>query len=68
MRFLAKDSHTYYGDAILDQGVTDIAKTTHAHIIEGDIFGEHTVTKNVAVGFARCWSIRIRGERKLIFL
>ncbi|KAL9119393.1 MAG: hypothetical protein Q9187_004054 [Circinaria calcarea] len=48
VRFLAKDGRTYYGDAILPSGVSDIAKTTQARIINGDIFGKHNVTDQVA--------------------
>ncbi|KAM0483554.1 hypothetical protein ACHAPX_002045 [Trichoderma viride] len=44
IRFLAKDGRTYYGDAILTQGVSDIAKAQRARIIEGDIFGKYHVT------------------------
>lgn len=44
IRFLAKDGRTYYGDAILPQGVSDIAKAQRARIIEGDIFGKYHVT------------------------
>ncbi|EGR47648.1 uncharacterized protein TRIREDRAFT_108482 [Trichoderma reesei QM6a] len=44
IRFLAKDGRTYYGDAILPQGVTDVAKVQRARIIEGDIFGRYHVT------------------------
>ena len=51
VRFLAKDGRTYYGDAILPAGVTDIAKITKAKIIRGDIFGKHDVTDQVAVRF-----------------
>jgi len=49
VRFLAKDGKTYYGDAILPKGVNDIAKITQARIINGDIFGKHNVTDQVAV-------------------
>lgn len=49
VRFLAKDGRTYYGDAILPQGVSDLAKTKQAHVIKGDIFGKHDVTEQVAV-------------------
>lgn len=49
VRFLAKDGRTYYGDAILPQGVSDIGKTKQAHIIKGDIFGKHDVTEQIAV-------------------
>ncbi|KAK0100296.1 hypothetical protein ONS95_008254 [Cadophora gregata] len=48
VRFLAKDGRTYYGDAILPKGVTDIAKATQAKIIRGKIFGKHDVTDQVA--------------------
>ena len=48
VRFLARDGRTYYGDAILPRGVTDIAKAKHAHIIKGDIFGKHDVTDQIA--------------------
>lgn len=44
VRFLAKDGRTYYGDAILPQGINDIAKSQRARIISGDIFGKHHVT------------------------
>ena len=49
IRFLAKDGRTYYGDAILPQGITDIGKTKQARVIEGNIFGQHYVTDQVAV-------------------
>jgi hypothetical protein len=48
VRFLAKDGRTYYGDAILPHGVTDIAKAKQAKIIHGQIFGKHDVTDQVA--------------------
>ena len=48
VRFLARDGHTHYGDAILPNGVTDIAKAKTAHIIRGDIFSSPTVTDQVA--------------------
>lgn len=48
VRFLAKDGRTYYGDAILPAGETDIGKTKQARIIDGDIFGKHDVTDKVA--------------------
>ena len=44
VRFLARDGHTYYGDAILSNGITDIGKAKTARIIKGDIFSSHTVT------------------------
>jgi hypothetical protein len=49
VRFLAKDGKTYYGDAILPQGISDLAKTKQARVIQGDIFGKHQVTDQVAV-------------------
>ncbi|KAK8924722.1 Fumarylacetoacetate hydrolase domain-containing protein 2 [Metarhizium anisopliae] len=48
VRFLARDGRTYYGDAILPKGVTDIAKTKQARVVTGDIFGQHQVTDQVA--------------------
>ncbi|KAK0657445.1 hypothetical protein B0T16DRAFT_401721 [Cercophora newfieldiana] len=48
VRFLARDGRTYYGDAILPRGVSDISKARQARIIKGDIFGKHDVTNDVA--------------------
>ncbi|CAJ2501187.1 Uu.00g040400.m01.CDS01 [Anthostomella pinea] len=48
VRFLARNGKVYYGDAILPQGVTDIAQTKKARIMTGDIFGKHEVTEQVA--------------------
>jgi len=48
VRFLAKDGRTYYGDAILPRGVSDISKAKQARIVRGDIFGKHDVTNDVA--------------------
>lgn len=48
VRFLARDGRTYYGDAILPRGVTDIGKAKQARIIQGQIFGNHEVTDQVA--------------------
>ncbi|RDW77072.1 fumarylacetoacetate hydrolase-containing protein 2-like protein [Coleophoma cylindrospora] len=47
VRFLAKDGRTYYGDAILPHGVTDIAKAVQAKVIHGSVFGKHDVTDQV---------------------
>lgn len=44
MRFIADDDLTYYGDAILDDGETDISRARQALAIEGSIFGSHSVT------------------------
>ncbi|KAK5658744.1 hypothetical protein OQA88_1553 [Cercophora sp. LCS_1] len=48
VRFLARDGRTYYGDAILPKGISDISKAKQAHIVKGDIFGKHDVTDEVA--------------------
>ncbi len=48
MRFLSRDGRTFYGDAILPRGVTDISRAKSARIIHGDIFGKHHVTDQVA--------------------
>ncbi|KAK1755071.1 Fumarylacetoacetase C-terminal [Echria macrotheca] len=48
VRFLARDGRTYYGDAILPRGITDISKAKQARIVKGDIFGKHDVTDQVA--------------------
>lgn len=48
IRFLAEDGRTYYGDAIISPGVTDIGKVAQARVIEGDIFGKHHVTERIA--------------------
>ncbi|PHH65473.1 hypothetical protein CDD81_2253 [Ophiocordyceps australis] len=47
VRFLAQNGRTYYGDAILPPGVTDVAKSCQARIITGDIFGKHDVLDQV---------------------
>ncbi|WEW60344.1 hypothetical protein PRK78_005829 [Emydomyces testavorans] len=48
VRFLAKDGRIYYGDAILPTGIKDLAQTTRARVIKGDIFGQHQVTEQIA--------------------
>ncbi|KAK3341106.1 fumarylacetoacetate hydrolase family protein [Lasiosphaeria hispida] len=48
VRFLARDGRTYYGDAILPHGISDISKARQARIVKGDIFGIHDVTDDVA--------------------
>ncbi|KAH8905314.1 hypothetical protein BR93DRAFT_929560 [Coniochaeta sp. PMI_546] len=48
VRFLARDGRTYYGDAILPRGVTDVIKAKQARVIKGDIFGKYDVTDEVA--------------------
>lgn len=47
IRFLAKDGHVYYDDAITPT-VGDIGKVTKAHVIQGDILGQHRVTDQAA--------------------
>jgi 2-keto-4-pentenoate hydratase/2-oxohepta-3-ene-1,7-dioic acid hydratase in catechol pathway len=47
IRFLAKDGRTYYGDAILPAGITDIGKAKKARIINGSPFSNHEVTDQV---------------------
>ncbi|EON96462.1 putative fumarylacetoacetate hydrolase protein [Phaeoacremonium minimum UCRPA7] len=48
VRFLARDGRTYYGDAILPKGVTDISKAKQARVVTGSIFGKHEVTDEIA--------------------
>ncbi|PYH40531.1 fumarylacetoacetate hydrolase family protein [Aspergillus saccharolyticus JOP 1030-1] len=48
IRFLAKDGNIYYGEALMPVGVKDVSKTTKARVIEGDIFGKHHVTDQIA--------------------
>ena len=48
IRFLAKDGRTYYGDAILPQGISDVSKARQARIVRGDIFGKHDLTDQIA--------------------
>lgn len=50
VRFVAGDGKTYYGDAILPRGVTDVSKALKANLIEGDIFNaNHKVTEKIMV-------------------
>lgn len=49
VRFTSTDGREYYGDAILPPGTTDASKSTSARVIEGDILGNFTVTKQVKV-------------------
>ncbi|KAF7513736.1 hypothetical protein GJ744_007787 [Endocarpon pusillum] len=48
IRFLARDGHIYYGDAILPAHTTDIRAASTAQIITGDIFGTHSLTNRTA--------------------
>lgn len=47
VRFIAEDGLTYYGDAILPTGETNISGARKARVIDGDIFGSHAVTDRV---------------------
>ncbi|KAF5379401.1 hypothetical protein D9615_006573 [Tricholomella constricta] len=47
VRFISTDNREYYGDAILPGGTTDAAKSTHAHVIKGDILGDFEITDEV---------------------
>lgn len=49
IRFIATDEKTYYGNAILPSGITDVSKVTKANLIEGNIFDSHKVTEKVLV-------------------
>ncbi|UKZ73130.1 hypothetical protein TrVFT333_000771 [Trichoderma virens FT-333] len=60
IRFLAKDGRTYYGDAVLPQGVSDVAKAQRARIIEGDIFGKY----NSHVKTVRCLGLNYAKHAK----
>ncbi|KAF2099147.1 hypothetical protein NA57DRAFT_56768 [Rhizodiscina lignyota] len=48
VRFLAKDGRTYYGDAILPPGVTDIGKITQARVLRGSPWSKFEVTDRIA--------------------
>ncbi|KAF8887406.1 hypothetical protein BD779DRAFT_1441029 [Infundibulicybe gibba] len=47
VRFISSDGKEYYGDAILPSGTVDAAKSRQAHVIQGDILGDFTITKQV---------------------
>jgi len=47
VRFISTDNKEYYGDAILPNNIVDAAHSTQAHVIEGDILGDFTITKEV---------------------
>lgn len=51
VRFVADDGNTYYGDAILPSGTTDVGQSKQAKIIEGDIYGSYTVTDKIVVSY-----------------
>ncbi|KKY29001.1 putative fumarylacetoacetase-like protein [Phaeomoniella chlamydospora] len=53
IRFLARDGKTYYGDAILPHGVTDVSQAKAARVISGSIFPvtnppSYTITDHIA--------------------
>ncbi|PHH77995.1 hypothetical protein CDD80_7506 [Ophiocordyceps camponoti-rufipedis] len=43
IRFLGRDNRIYHGDALLPPGIDDMAAATKARIIDGDVFGRHSV-------------------------
>ncbi|KAJ7222545.1 hypothetical protein GGX14DRAFT_353065 [Mycena pura] len=47
VRFISTDGKEYTGDAILPAGDFDAAHSKQAHVIEGDILGDFTVTNQV---------------------
>ncbi|KAF8172784.1 hypothetical protein K438DRAFT_1909060 [Mycena galopus ATCC 62051] len=47
VRFISTDGKEYYGDAILPANSTDAAQSTTARVIQGDILGDFTVTKEI---------------------
>ncbi|KAJ6630125.1 hypothetical protein B0H10DRAFT_1775349 [Mycena sp. CBHHK59/15] len=47
VRFISTDGNEYYGDAVLPANTTDAAQSTSARVIQGDILGEFTITKQV---------------------
>ena len=49
VRFISTDGKEYTGDAILPAGDFDAAHSKQAHVIEGDILGDFTVTNQVKV-------------------
>ncbi|CAD0037221.1 unnamed protein product, partial [Aureobasidium pullulans] len=49
VRFLAKDGKTYYGDALMPSGATDMTRVAQAKVIQGTPWGQHRVTDRIAV-------------------
>ncbi|ODV96658.1 hypothetical protein PACTADRAFT_1245 [Pachysolen tannophilus NRRL Y-2460] len=47
VRFIAKNGRTYYGDAILPEGVSDSSLAKKAFVISGDVFSDYIVTNEV---------------------
>ena len=58
VRFLATDGRTYYGDAVLPRGTTDIGKARQAKLIKGSPFQKYTVTNEVMVSLDIISSLR----------
>jgi len=49
IRFIASDGRTYWGDAILPSGVTDLSRVRQARVIQGNVLAkDHKVTEQVA--------------------
>ncbi|PBL00897.1 hypothetical protein ARMGADRAFT_1043034 [Armillaria gallica] len=47
VRFISSDGNTYFGDAILPANTTDAFFSTRARVIQGDILGNFTVTREI---------------------
>ncbi|KAI5271768.1 hypothetical protein E4T47_04890 [Aureobasidium subglaciale] len=47
VRFLAKDGKTYYGDALVPSGATDLTGVAQAKVIQGTPWGQHHVTERI---------------------
>ncbi|KAG7450222.1 uncharacterized protein BT62DRAFT_497978 [Guyanagaster necrorhizus] len=47
VRFISTDGNTYFGDAILPANTTDAFFSTRARVIQGDILGNFTVTREI---------------------
>lgn len=51
VRFISSDGNIYFGDAILPANTTDAFFSTRARVIQGDILGNFTVTREIKVFF-----------------
>ncbi|PBK77108.1 hypothetical protein ARMSODRAFT_999475 [Armillaria solidipes] len=47
VRFISSDGNIYFGDAILPANTTDAFFSTRARVIQGDILGNFTVTREI---------------------
>ncbi|SJL05877.1 related to bifunctional 4-hydroxyphenylacetate degradation enzyme [Armillaria ostoyae] len=47
VRFISSDGNIYFGDAILPTNTTDAFFSTRAKVIQGDILGNFTVTREI---------------------